>query len=67
MYCLFATHFRLVSSFLQAIVEKIMNRTRESSFVYEMIVVYSLIATRTAKMNVAIAIVNVANEIENLD
>jgi len=67
MYCLFATHFRLVSSSSQTIVKKIMNRTRKSSFVYEMIVVYSLIVARIAKMNAIVAIANVANEIENLD
>jgi len=67
MYCLFATHFRLVSSSSQAIAKKIVNRTRESSFVYEMIVIYSLIAARIAKMNAVAAIANATNEIENLD
>jgi len=67
MYYLFVAHFRLVSSSSQAIAKKIVNRTRESSFVYEMIVVYSLIVARIAKMNAIVAIANVANEIENLD
>jgi len=67
MYCLFFAHFRFVSSFSQMIVKKIVNRTRKSSFVYEMIVVYSLIVARIAKMNATIAIVNVTNEIENLN
>ncbi len=67
MYCLFAAHFRLVSSSSQAIAKKTMNRTRGSSFVYEVIVVYSSIAARTAKMNAVAAIANAANEIEGLD
>jgi len=67
MYCLFVAHFRFVFSFSQAIIKKIINRTRRSSFVYEMIVVYSLIVARIAKMNAIVAIANVANEIESLD
>ena len=44
-----------------------MNQTREPSFVYEVIVVYSSIAARTAKVNAVATIANAANEIEGLD
>ena len=67
MYCLFVAHFRLVSSSSQTIAKKTVNRTREPSFVYEVIAVYPSTAARTAEVDAAAAIADAANEIGGLD
>ena len=67
MYYWFVAHYRFVFFSSQAIAKKVANQTSRSSFVYEIIVVYSLIVARIAKINVVATIANVANEIENLN
>jgi len=67
VYCLFVAHFCFISSSLQTVIKKIINRTREFSFIYKIIVVYSLTIARTSKIDTIVTIVNVANKIENLN
>jgi len=67
MYCLFAIYFCFISFFSQTIAKKIINRIQESSFIYKIIVVYSLTIARIAKIDTTTTIVNVANKIEDLN
>jgi len=68
---LFVAHYCFFSFFSQAIAKKIANQTLESSFVYEIIVVCSLIVARTTKTNaivvIVVAMLVVANKIEYLN
>jgi len=71
LYCLFVAHYCLFSSSSQAIAKNIANQTSKSFFVYEIIVVCSLVVARTTKTNaiaiIVAAIFIVANEIECLN
>jgi len=67
VYYWFVAHYRFVFSSSQAIARKAANQTSRSSFVYEVIVVYPLIAARTTKVNVIVAMFVAANEFEGLN
>jgi len=67
VYYWFAAHYRFVSSSSQAIARKAANQTLRPPFVYEVIVVYPLVAARTAEVDVIVAMLVAANEFEGLN
>jgi len=63
LYYLFVAYYCFFSSFSQAIARKIANQISRSSFVYKIIVVYSLVFARTIKINTIVAIIAKTNAI----